>query len=252
MAEAEQALRDARTHLASATLTAPIAGTVASVGLSTGAAAGSKAVVIVGPGAVQVTVDVPLASLPRVAVGQTAAVTPGGATSPVAATVRSISLLPAATSGTAAGTAATYPVVVLVPTAVPALASGSRAEVSIVLSTAHDVLTVPASAVTRLANGTSVVTTVNGTTTQRTPVTTGAASARSVQVLSGLTLGERVVLADLTTPLPTGGSAATTRRFGAGTGGLGSGGGGGFRGGGFGGGGFGAAGFGGGGAAPRG
>ena len=184
--EAEQALRDARNHLAAATLTAPIAGTVASVGVTKGASAGSKAIVIVGTGAVQVTVDVPLASLPHVAVGQSAAVTPQGATSPVHGTVRSISLLPAATSGTAASSAATYPVVVLVPTAVPALASGAKADVSIVLSTAHDVMTVPGSAVTRLANGTSVVTTVSGTTTRRTPITTGAVSATSVQVVSGL------------------------------------------------------------------
>ena len=63
MTAAEQALRDAQAGLAAATLTAPIAGTVASVGLTEGAVAGAGAVVIVGTGAVEVTVDVPLASL---------------------------------------------------------------------------------------------------------------------------------------------------------------------------------------------
>jgi multidrug efflux pump subunit AcrA (membrane-fusion protein) len=126
-------------------------------------------------------------------------------------------VLPASTSGAAAGSSPTYPAVVLVPAAVPALASGARADVTLVVSTARNVLTVPSSAVTRLANGSGVVTEAQGGSTRRTVVTTGAVSGTSVQVLTGLSLGQRVVLADLAAPLPTG-SAATTRRFGGGAG----------------------------------
>ena len=187
------------------------------MGLTEGAVAGAGAVVIVGTGAVEVTVDVPLASLPRVVAGQPARVTPQGATSAVDGTVRSVSLLPTSTSGAAAGSSPTYPVVVLVPAAVPALSSGARADVTLVVSTARNVLTVPSSAVTRLANGSAVVTVAQGGSTRRTVVTTGAVSGTSVQILTGLSLGQRVVLADLAAPLPTG-SAATTRRFGGGAG----------------------------------
>ena len=269
-------LDGAQADLVSATLKSSIAGTVGSVTFVNGTSSGGLSVVIVGAGAVEVTVNVPLASIASVRVGQTASVTPQGATSPVPGAVTSISLLPSTSSSSAstgAGRATTqgtgnaqspststspaYPVVVLVPDPVPALASGSRADVSLLTGTANNVVTVPNSALTPLGSGQALALTMKNGAVTRALVKTGYTGTLATQVTSGLTAGQQVVLADLSTALPT--NTTSSRRFGVGgpTGsGLGGGGlgGGGLGGGGLGGGGLGGAGFGGGGAgfAPRG
>lgn len=121
--------------------------------------------------------------------------------------VTSISLLPAAAAtgtGTAQATATTssptYPVVVLVPDTLPALASGSQAEVSLLIGTASHVLTVANSALTPLGNGQAMVTTFKGGVATRALVKTGYAGTFTTQITSGLTAGQQVVLADLSTP----------------------------------------------------
>ena len=77
----------------------------------------------------------------------------------------------------------------------------------------------PNSALTTLVSGTGFVQTVKNGKVTRTLVRTGAVGATTTQVLSGLTAGQQVVIADLSEPLPT---TTTTNRFGArtGTGGL--------------------------------
>ncbi|MGZ4542685.1 MAG: HlyD family efflux transporter periplasmic adaptor subunit, partial [Mycobacteriaceae bacterium] len=153
--EAQNALQVARDALASATLTAPISGTVATIPFIVGGTAGtSNALTIVGTGAVRVTVDVPLASLPKVKVGQNTRVTASGATKPVGGKIESVAILPV--SGTT-----TFPVTVLVGEPAAALASGSSATASIVLSTLTDVVTVPNSALTRTGTETAAVVTVS-------------------------------------------------------------------------------------------
>jgi multidrug resistance efflux pump len=233
---AEDALSSAQTNLTSATLKSSIAGTVGSVTLVNGASSGGTSIVIVGAGAVEVTVNVPLASMASVRVGQKANVTPEGATSSAAGAVTSISLLPStATPTNAAGKATTqgtgsaqasatssnavYPVVVLVPDALPALASGSRAEVSLLIGTAHNVLTVPNSALTPLGSGQALALTFTNGVATRALVKTGYAGTLTTQVTSGLTAGQQVVLADLSTALPT--NTTNSRRFGVGGGAAG-------------------------------
>ncbi len=246
MQTAKSALATARADLDDATLSAPISGTVAALGFVAGQSSGSSSVTIVGPGAVDVTVDVPLASLPKVKVGQAATVTANGSLTTMAGTVHSISLLPASSTTTSVS----YPVVVRVPQPVAALASGAGATATITLATVRDVVTVPNTALTTLVSGTGFVQTVKAGQVTRTLVRTGAVGSTRTQVLSGLTAGQQVVIANLSEALPT--TSTTTSRFGArtGTGGLtsslgGAGlggatlGGGGFGGGGFGGGGFG-------------
>jgi multidrug efflux pump subunit AcrA (membrane-fusion protein) len=224
---AQSALATAKADLAAATLTAPISGTVAAVGYVPGSASGSNSITIVGPGAVDVRVNVPLTSLPKVKVGQPARVASTGSAATVAGTVRSISLLPASSPSTSV----TYPVVVRVPEPTAAMASGSTATATITLSTVKDVLTVPNSALTSLAAGTAIATVVKNGTATRALVRTGAVGPTRTQVLSGLTEGQRVVIADLSEPLPT--NTFGNNRFGnrsgltsglSGTGGLGGGG----------------------------
>ena len=237
---AQDALSIAQANLTTATLTSSINGTVGSLSLVKGTSSASTNIVIVGPGAVEVTVDVPLASMASVRVGQKADVTPQGATSSAPGAVTSIGLLPStatstntagrATSqgtGSAAQTSATssspvYPMVVLVSDALPALASGSRADVSLLIGTAAMVLTVPNSALTPLGNGQALAVTLKNGVATRAVVKTGYAGTLLTQVMSGLTAGQHVVLADLSTALPT--NTTNSRRLGVGgaaTGGLG-------------------------------
>ena len=223
----ELALSQAEAALTAATLTAPAGGTVAAVSLTPGAAAGTASgVVISRPGSAEVTAAVPLAQMPRVRVGQDALVTPAGATSPVDGTVSAIGLLPVSgTAGSGSGTA--YPVAVLVPQAPAALATGSRAAVSIVVATAHRVLTVPTSAVTTGGAGRAFVLTLSHGVATRTAVTVGAVGTTTTEVRQGLSLGQTVVLADLSTPLPSNTNGLRGLRgggFGGGAGGFGGGG----------------------------
>jgi len=228
---ASTSLSGAETDRASAILKSSTAGTVGSVGFVKGTSSNGKTIVIVGAGAVEVTVNVPLASMASVHVGQKANVTPKGATTSVPGAVTSISLLPTAAAtgtGTSQATATTssptYPVVVLVPDALPALASGSRADVSLLIGTTGDVLTVPNSALTPLGNGQAITVTLKKGVATRALVKTGYAGTLTTQVTSGLAAGQQVVLADLSTALPT--NTTSSRRFGvgAGAGGLGAGG----------------------------
>jgi len=140
--------------------------------------------------------------------GLPALVTPAGSTSPVDGVITDIGLLPAA-SASATGTA--YPVTVLVSQPVAALATGSRAAVSIVVTTVDNVLTVPTSAVTVVTTGRAFVTTLSRGVTSRTPVTVGAVGSSLTEITQGLALGQTVVLADLSQPLPT--NTTNLRRF---------------------------------------
>jgi trimeric autotransporter adhesin len=227
---AQGSLSSTEADRASATLTSSIAGTVGSVSMVSGSSSQGASIVIVGAGAAEVTVNVPLTSMASVHVGQRANVTPQGATSSVPGSVTSISLLPSAAAtgsgsgtGTAQATAAastpTYPVVVLVPDALPALASGSRAEASLLIGAVADVLTVPNSALTPLGNGQALTLTFKGGVATRALVRTGYAGTLTTEVTSGLGAGQLVVLADLSTALPT--NTTNARRFGVGTGAAG-------------------------------
>jgi trimeric autotransporter adhesin len=228
---AQASLSSAEADLASATLTSSIAGTVGSVSMVSGNSSQGTSIVIVGAGAAEVTVNVPLTSMANVHVGQKANVTPQGATSSVPGSVTSISLLPSAAAtetasgtGTAQAAAAAastpaYPVVVLVPDALPALASGSRAEASLLIGAVADVLTVPNSALTPLGNGQALTLTLKGGVATRALVRTGYAGTLTTQVTSGLSAGQQVVLADLSTALPT--NTTNARRFGVGAGAAG-------------------------------
>jgi len=220
---AEAALSSAQADLTSATLKSSIGGTVGSVSLVKGASSQGKSVVIVGTGAVEVTVDVPLASIGTVHVGQKANVTPQGATSIAAGSVTSISLLPSTSSsstgtgsgtgqGTSTSSSPTYPVVVLVPDALPALATGSRADVSLLIGTVSKVLTVPNSALTPLAKGQAMAQTLKNGVVTPALVKTGYAGTLTTQITSGLSAGQKVVLADLSTALPT--NTTSSRRLG--------------------------------------
>lgn len=191
----------AQQSVAQAAIVSPIAGVVAQVALAPGqrVTAGSSTadVVVVGAGggyevATTVTVD----QLTHLAVGAPATVQPDGSGATLAAKVVSIGVAPTATS-----TATVYPVVLGITAAPAGLRDGATAAVTIVLSDAGSTLAVPTSAVQTLA-GRKVVAVLSDGKATPTVVTTGAVGDRYTAISSGLTLGQTVVLADLSQPLP--------------------------------------------------
>jgi multidrug efflux pump subunit AcrA (membrane-fusion protein) len=244
---AQASLDDAEQALAGANLVSTISGTVASVSLVDGQSvtAGSTTtpaqVVIVGAGSsYDLTTDVPVADIARVAVGQRAEVTPDATNSVVTGHVSSVGVL--ATTGTSS---TTYPVTISLSADGLGQLSGADADVEIVTQTSVGVMAVPSSAVR--TEGTIHLVTVlkNGTTPTPVRVTLGTVGDVLTQVTSGLTKGESVSLATLDEPLPSTSTDTTRSGLGGLTGTRSFGGGAGFGGGGFGGGGFGGGGFGG-------
>lgn len=200
VATAQRAVDLAEQNLGAATLTAPMSGLVGAVDLVAGSqASASTGVTVVGQGAADVTISVPQTRLALVKVGQAATVAPQGGTGSLEGVVTRIGLLPVSTTTTTPS----YPVVVRVPDAGTALADGVSAQVAVVIAHGASVPTLPVSALTGITNGraNALVFAADGSTSTVT-VRTGAVGQGRVEVVSGLTLGQQVVLADLTAELP--------------------------------------------------
>jgi multidrug efflux pump subunit AcrA (membrane-fusion protein) len=229
------------------TLKAPSAGIVEEVNVTngeqissggTGGASASSsasgnsthAVVVITPGAFEVTGSVSDALVNEIAVGQTAEVVAAGSSDAVAGKVTEVAEQATVTSGVA-----TFPVTVVLSGASPSLRPGMSASVSVVINQVVGVITVPTSAVHTTAAGSTVSLFVNGKPVT-TAVTAGAADATRTQILSGVKVGDQVVIATISGTIP----SSTSGFAGRGTGTTGRS----LTGGGFGGGGF------GGGAAP--
>jgi multidrug efflux pump subunit AcrA (membrane-fusion protein) len=190
----------AQQNLDQATMVSPIEGTVAAVNIKAGAATpgGSTAhVVVIGPGAQQVTTQVNDLDVGSVKVGAAAAVTPSGATgAPLKGTVTEVGKL---NVGTAASPA--YKITIGLAADAPGMPAGQSASVSINTARVDDVVAVPSSAVH--TNGAErTVTLLEGGATRVGPVQVGAVGPTLTEITSGLQPGDRVVLADLTQPLP--------------------------------------------------
>jgi HlyD family secretion protein len=192
---AKASLVKATQALAGATITAPASGTVAQVSLARGddATAGSDAIVVISPGTTTVELSVSDTQVARLEVGQRARVTPAGASQSYAGTVTRIGALPS-TSSTGA---ATYPVTITLTQRDLGLLTGATAAVDVVLGTATHALTVPTSAV---SNGSVQV--YDAGSVSRTRIATGLVGRSRTVVTGGLEAGQRVVLADASSPRP--------------------------------------------------
>jgi multidrug efflux pump subunit AcrA (membrane-fusion protein) len=214
---AQADLIDAQQALSAAQLTSPIAGTVASVGLSVGdtvsAHSTTSDIVIIGTHSFEVAGTLTSSQVSSVKVGFRADVAVDGTNGSFEGTVSQVGPVQASTSGYS------YPVVVVLPASATGLFAGSTADMSIMTQHATNVLAVPTSAVQ--TEGTrSFVLQMSSGTPERTVVKVGIVGGVYTQVLSGLHRGTTVVLANLSTPVP---ASSTTV-----TGGFGGGGGGGF------------------------
>jgi multidrug efflux pump subunit AcrA (membrane-fusion protein) len=220
------ALAQAQDQLNQATITSPIAGRVASMPFVVGQqASATAAAVVIGSGAIEITDAVPLASRPQVATREAASVTSvvGGTT--LQGTISRISLLPTTTSFSLAAAAAaaaagasnaaatsttTYATVITVAAGGDALPEGSRVQTTITTKSVDAAVVVPASAVTPISSGAGLVSVVTNGVVSTKRVVTGAVGATEIQIVSGLSAGDTVVIADTTKPIP--GASITASR----------------------------------------
>jgi membrane fusion protein, macrolide-specific efflux system len=221
---AESSLATAQTNLNDASLTSTIAGTVASVDLTTGqqvtgtgsgsggtggtggtgatgstaasAATGSAStgssssgqIVVIGTDTYIVNTTVDDTEIGEIAVGDQVDITPSGATTPVYGTVGSISLI-----GTESDDVTTFPVVIDVTGNQTGLFAGATATTSIIVKQLNNVVEVPTAAISYGTNGQATVTKVVNGTHVVTDVTVGAAESGETQIVSGVKSGDKVL-----------------------------------------------------------
>jgi multidrug efflux pump subunit AcrA (membrane-fusion protein) len=249
LTEAQGKLADARTALAAASMTSPIAGTVAQVNIAVGdkvggtasggssasagassASAGSSSssstaqIVVISTTSWVVEASVASADLSSLKKGMQAEITPTGSAAKVFGTVKSVGII---ASSSSSGTAS-FPVTITVTGSPKGLYAGGAADVSIIVKQVENVLTVPTNALHTEKNTTVVHQMENGEQVS-TPVTVGTAYGAVTQILSGLKTGDKVVGTTFRGGSLTGGTGARQRN-GTSNGGTGSGG---FGGGGF-------------------
>jgi RND family efflux transporter MFP subunit len=220
----------AQQSVAQATIVSPIDGTVTAIGLKAGDSVSSGSstatIRISGPGGYEVTTSVSVTDLPHVAVGQDARVVVDGSTDERAARVVQISLVP---NSATSSTSTTYGVVLALTDPRVDLPNGGLARTTIVTGEVAAATAVPTSAVTTTETG-RTVTVLDGGEVSTVSVTVGTVGSTWTEITDGVTVGQTVVLADLSRALPgsatssSSSSSGSGSRSGAPTGGFPSGG----------------------------
>ena len=235
LADAQGKLTDARTALTAASMTSPIAGTVAQVNIAVGDKVGTTAssgggasssagsgsasssstaqIVVISTTSWVVDASVGSEDLPTLKKGLQAEITPTGSATKVFGTVSSIGIVASSSSSGSAS----FPVTITVTGSPKGLYAGGAATVSIIVKQVDNVLTVPTNALHTESGQTVVHQMTNGAQVS-TPVKVGTTYGAMTQVLSGLKAGDKVV----GTAFRTGGNRSRTGT-GTGTGGTGTG-----------------------------
>ncbi len=197
-------VNQAAANLANATLTSPVDGVVAQINLTVGsqvtlttAALATPHFVIIGRGTFSVDGTISDAQIGQVALGQSAVVVPAGATQSLLGTVSAIAPEATINSGVA-----TFPVTVTVSDPTGGVHAGASATVNIIVNRAINVLTVPTSVVHTTPSGTTVDILRNGKSVP-VAVQLGASDQYLTQILSGLNLGQTVIIAVVSNQIPT-------------------------------------------------
>jgi multidrug efflux pump subunit AcrA (membrane-fusion protein) len=227
----QASVQEAQAAVNGATLTAPSAALVAEVNVTvgqtvTGSSSGNNgsngsgsggnsgsityAIVLITPGQFEVTGSVSDAQVNEIAVGQTAYITPAGTTQTYAGKVTEVAPVATISSGVA-----TFSVTATISGTHNELKSGMSASVSVIVNQVVGVLTVPTSAVHQ-SGGTATVQVLQDGKPVSVPVTVGASDAQATQILSGLSAGEEVVIAQITSNIPSTGSGSNFRGLGGG------------------------------------
>ncbi len=228
---ADARLASAQNDLADATLTSPIAGTVAAINIATGDRVAASAsvvstgtsvtnaggasgtgtsqintgsgtsataahVVVISTGAWKVNATVGTADLPLLAAGQSVTIIPVGTTRTIAGTVGAVGIM----AGQTTGGPAQFPVTVNVNGNPGGLYAGADADIAVSVKELTGVLTVPTAAV-HTENGQSVVHQRDGNAIVSTPVKLGRVFGDATEITSGLREGDEVLL-DTASPTP--------------------------------------------------
>jgi macrolide-specific efflux system membrane fusion protein len=155
---------------------------------STGSGSSASSITVISAHDV-IDADVDASQVGQIKTGDQVVITTNGAPGPVAGRVASIGL----TADTSSGVA-TFPLVIDVTGTPSGLYAGASATVSIIYNQLTGVLAVPTAAVRPSGGRTVVYTMVHGRQVAR-PVTIGLTTGGQTQITSGLTAGERVVVA---------------------------------------------------------
>ncbi|TFC71411.1 HlyD family efflux transporter periplasmic adaptor subunit [Cryobacterium sp. TMS1-20-1] len=185
----------AERNLTLATLTSPIAGTVAAVDLAVGdtvtASSSSAGITIIGEDGFVVSTTVSLPDIAGVVVGQSAAVDVASVDDELSGRVSAIGILNVSSSSTPS-----YTVQIALESTDPALLNGGSAAVAVAVASLDEVFTVPTSAV-HLADAIYTVDLLENGVSMSTEVTVGAVGSELTEIRSGIDIGDTVILADL-------------------------------------------------------
>ena len=198
----------AQAELGMAAMTSPIAGRVGAVALvagdQVGAASDTAVVTVLGDGGHVIELTVGLAVVDTVEAGQSAQVTVASTDEVLTGTVSSVGVLDVSDSGEPE-----YAVVVTLDATDAPLFDGAAAQVTITVGTGDATLTVPTSAVHTTDGVTTVTVLPDGGEPVDVEVEVGAVGAERTEIVSGLSTGDVVVLADLTLPVTQDDEAST-------------------------------------------
>ena len=190
-------------------------GSSGATGSSASSSSSSTQVVVISTNSYVVNATVDDTEVGSVQAGDQAQIVPDGATTPVYGVVSSVGLIASTTSGVA-----TYPVTITVTGNPGGLYPGASATVTLIVKQLSNATTVPTAALHYTSSGAEVYEMVNGRQVAY-PVTVGMTSDGETQIVSGLSVGTKVVVQGLRA----GGTGATTGGAGRGTrGGFGGGG----------------------------
>ncbi len=187
---AQVAVDQAQVNLDRTKIVAPYDGVVSAVNYSTGDSTGSSAAIsIVNLSNLQISVTIAEVDLPKIKIGETAEVTFDAlAGKTYQARVMQIGPVGAVTQGVV-----NYPVTMALTNADSAVKPGMTANLLVAVDQRENVLIVPTRAV-RTQGNQKIVNVLNGDKTVATPVTTGLSNDQYVEITSGLTQGDVVVV----------------------------------------------------------
>jgi len=193
---AQAAVDSAQSSLDAATITAPASGVVSAISIVPGILAPSGDAIQIQVEPLQVTASVAESDRPKLRIGQTASVTISADGQTVGGHVTAIS--PVASGGQSS--VVSYPITVVLDQTPTDAAVGMSADVTITIDQATGVVAVPTAAVVTSAAGTSTVRVVdtNGQVETR-QVVVGLVSRTLVEIKSGVSAGETVVIGSSTT-----------------------------------------------------
>ncbi len=202
VAKDEAALASAKAASQTASVLAPISGAVASVNFPAGQIVGPSSkysITVIGLGAWQAIVNVAAANLPSLAIGNPASITIASGEK-LTGSISSLGTVPTVDPATGS---VTFPVTLSVAGSPKRLFDGMTAVTTITTHSLKKATVIPTSAVIDTGSGPRVgVVTPTGSERLKS-IKVGIVGATTTQVLSGLSAGQSVVLANLNAPLPT-------------------------------------------------